>query len=99
MHLLLLAAALHWWVVAPHEVKTTSHTHVQVTGWVSEVHKEADGDIHVQICDKQGCVVAEIIPALPHPMPVLGTTVTVRGISRIDPLHKWAEIHPVIEIH
>jgi hypothetical protein len=97
--ILLLMFAIHWWAVAPHEVATTTHTHVEVTGRVSYVSYEGDGDVHLRICDTQACVVAEIIPAIPiteHPRP--GDTVTVRGISRIDPLHKWPEVHPVMEL-
>jgi hypothetical protein len=47
-------------------------THVEIAGTVTFVKREADGDLHVRVCDsprvngmdRQHCVVAEIIPTL-----------------------------------
>lgn len=43
-------------------------------------------------------VVCEIIPELPMPngLPVLHSTITVRGIARWDIEHGWPEVHPVL---
>jgi hypothetical protein len=71
------------------------HTHVRVTGTVTEVASEPDGDTHIRLSDGQAFIVAECIPELPCRRPVLGQMVTVEGISRFDGEHKWYEVHPV----
>lgn len=76
------------------------HTHVQVRGRVMRSYLEADGDRHIWLRDsvQADSLVAECIPKLPCVAPSLGQMVTVRGISRFDPEHRWWEVHPVEEI-
>src|SRR5438128_263124 len=77
---------------------TTRHTHVRVTGTVTLVKREADGDIHFRVSDNQGrFIVCEIVPYHQLPAPRLHQTVTVEGIHRYDNEagHGWDEIHPV----
>lgn len=74
------------------------HTHVQVTGKVTLVRKEGDGDTHIRLEDGGAFIVAECIPKLPCQVPKVGQTVTVKGISRFDGEHKWTECHPVEEL-
>jgi hypothetical protein len=102
---LLLALALS----RPYHVETVAslaaskHTHVEVSGTVTLVRKEADGDLHIRISDGKIFVVAEIIPTLKpsaaFPVPTVGQCVRVRGIHRREwePGHGggWEEIHPV----
>jgi hypothetical protein len=113
---LLLAAGLafHPIQIGAMAAETPGHwrkmrTHIEVEGWVTYVATEDDGDHHIRICDDpkvQGvnlkrCVVAEIIPALPLPVPKAGDHVRVQGISRFDaelPGHNWWEVHPVLHI-
>ncbi len=97
---LLLAAAIsrpyHPATVAT--MATTHHTHVAVTGVVTLVTREADGDIHFRIADAQGrFVVCEILRIHPLPAPTKGQRVLVRGIRRYDDErgHHWYELHPV----
>ena len=71
------------------------HTHVRVTGKVTLVKHEGDGDTHIVLSDGKSFVVAECIPKLPCQEPKVGDTITVEGISRFDGEHKWAEVHPV----
>ena len=74
------------------------HTHVQVSGIVTLVKKEADGDIHFRISDTHNhFIVCEIIPSIPLTPPKLKQMVTVSGIRRYDSEtnHNWMEIHPV----
>lgn len=71
------------------------HTHVQITGRITLVRHEGDGDLHFKIVGQRGFVVCECIPALPCPVPKVGERVTVKGISRWDGEHKWAQVHPV----
>jgi hypothetical protein len=73
-------------------------THVQVTGKVTLVKKEADGDLHIRISDGSSFIVAECIPLIPCARPKVGQTITVRGISRYDAEHGWWEVHPVEEL-
>ena len=80
-------------------------THVEVEGYVTYVRTEADGDLHIRLCDsprvkgmnRLRCIVAECIPAMPCPAPDLGQKVAVHGISRYDHErgHQWFEVHPV----
>lgn len=79
-------------------------THIQVEGFVTYVKKEADGDVHIRLCDtpsvkgmdRARCIVAECIPLLPCQSPKKGKHLRVKGIYRFDGErgHKWAEIHP-----
>lgn len=72
------------------------HTHVQTTGTVVYVLSETDGDIHIKLSSPSGrFIIAECIPKLPCIKPKAGTTITVFGITRWDPEHVWAEVHPV----
>lgn len=80
-------------------------THVEVEGFVTYVRTEPDGDLHIRLCDspkvqgmnREHCIVAECIPALPCPAPSVGQKVAVHGISRWDREngHNWAEVHPI----
>ena len=86
--------------VAPSRMVNNRRTHVEITGKVTEVSEQADGDIHVRIEDDHGFVIAECIPALPEVRRqcaalLTGSTVTVHGISRYDFEHNWWEVHPV----
>ena len=76
------------------------HTHIQVTGTVTLVKHEKDGDLHIRIVDGKGnFLIAECIPKLPCKVtPKKGQTVTIRGIYRFDGEHKWYEAHPVEDI-
>lgn len=73
------------------------HTHVSVTGKVTLVRRESDGDVHIKLSAPSGrFIVAECIPLLPCPtLPKVGDTATVEGVSRFDPEHGWYEVHPV----
>jgi len=72
------------------------HTHVQVTGKVIYVNAETDGDIHVKVGSPSGrFIMAECIPKLPCVKPKVDSVITVFGITRWDPEHGWAEVHPV----
>lgn len=73
----------------------TAHTHVEVSGLVTLVRHEGDGDTHIKIVGLHGFIVAECIPALPCRKPKVGERITVRGIARQDWEHKWYEVHPV----
>lgn len=84
-------------------------THIQVQGFVTYLKREADGDIHIRVCDAVGikgmdhshCIVAECIPKLPCEGPRIGEQIIIRGISRYDsesPGHHWWEVHPVEEL-
>ncbi|HXM93468.1 MAG TPA: hypothetical protein VOA64_04315 [Candidatus Dormibacteraeota bacterium] len=83
-------------------------THIAVSGFVTQVTKEDDGDMDIRICenpkvdgmDRARCVVAKCIPKLPCDAPPIGKPITVKGISRYDAKagnHFW-EIHPVEQI-
>ena len=74
------------------------HTHVQVTGRVALVRHELDGDLHIKLVGATRFIVAECIPQLPCTPPVVGTKITVFGISRYDSEHRWWEVHPVEHI-
>ena len=72
---------------------TSVHTHVTVSGIVTQVTHEADGDWHLRITDGPAFVIAEIIPAIPLKVPPVGSCVTVRGIRRVDTAHgSWPEV-------
>ena len=89
------------------------HTHVVVSGKVTLVRHEADGDWHIRVSDGLRFIVAEIVPTL-VPLgrlalqedqlsiepPKVGQCVRVRGIRRFDNEvgHGWSEIHPVEQL-
>lgn len=83
-------------------------THVETTGYVAYIKREADGDLHLRICDgmdakgmdRARCIVAECIPPLPCALPHRGDRVRLRGITRYDSEngHRWREIHPVLAL-
>lgn len=97
-----------YWPIDPatYAVSGSKHSHITVTGFVTYVSKETDGDIHIRICDSalvlgmdtKHCIIAECIPELPCAHPAIGSSITVSGISRQDPEHDWYEIHPVESI-
>lgn len=101
--LLLLASPLHaqrtFWARSVDSLATggVPHTHVQTTGYVTLVSKEADGDVHIRLTSAKGAfIICECIPELPCPiLPRVGDSVRVKGIYRHDPEHGWWEIHPV----
>ena len=79
-------------------IAASRHTHVSVTGRVTLVRHEADGDVHIRLTDEHGhFIVAEIVPYHPLAAPGLGTIITVKGIRREDNEagHGWWEVHPV----
>lgn len=75
------------------------HTHVQITGYVTYLRREDDGDLHIRVVPTAGSTdpyfIAECIPLLPCVTPAIGQQVTIQGITRRDPEHGWWEIHPV----
>ena len=93
--LLLLLLSRPYFPVTVCGMKANHHTHVSVSGKVTLVKHEPDGDLHMRI-ENGGCsVVAECIPELRCKAPRVGHKVTVKGISRFDGEHHWPEIHPV----
>lgn len=104
--LLLLTLSINFHAVLIRDFSTKPHTHVCTTGTVTLVKQEADGDIHFRVDEtkpilgsilpKSGFIVAEVIPQVPLAQPRVGMTVKVCGIRRYDDLHKWWEIHPVL---
>jgi hypothetical protein len=82
--------------------------HAAVSGFVTQVSKENDGDTDIRICenpriegmDRARCIVAKCIAKLPCDVPQVGKPVTVKGITRYDAKvgTHWWEIHPVEEI-
>lgn len=82
-------------VVPLERVAASQWTHIETCAPVVYVRHQADGDWHVTIARGAVKVVVEIIPALPLPVPKKGQTIRVRGISRQDKDHLWAEIHPL----
>ena len=72
------------------------HSHLCVTGTVSSVRQEADGDFHVRLCDGGLCLVLEVIPELPLPRPKKGSRIEACGVSRWDSWHGWWELHPAV---
>ena len=86
------------------DLSINSPTHVCVTGRVTLVRREADGDTHISLNPsikpkKNGAnlfIVAEIIPRLPVELiPKVGQVVNVCGIQRWDAKHRFMEVHPV----
>lgn len=93
----LLLGQRRYWPVSVDSLATgrVIHTHVQVTGRVTLVRWEADGDLHIKLVGRRGFVLCECIPSLPCRVPTVGERITVRGISRRDLAHGWQELHPV----
>lgn len=87
----------HYWPVTVDQLASgaVAHTHVKVTGLVTLVRRETDGDVHIKLVGATKFIVAECIPSLPCKLPKVGQHVTVIGISRLDGEHKWWEVHPV----
>lgn len=77
------------------DLATSTRTHVEVTARVVYVRHQDDGDWHLTLEQDGVKAVAEIIPAIPFPVPKKGQRCTVRGIARYDRWHKWNEVHPV----
>lgn len=91
------------------ELPWTQWTHVRFTAYVVAVIEEDDGDLHLRLSDGTvaacrpmhyadgRCVVGEIRPDRrgTMPEPKRGDTVYVKGISRYDREHHWAELHPI----
>lgn len=74
------------------------HTHVEVRGQVAYVRTESDGDVHIKLVSPWNparFIIVECIPRLPCARPMVGADIIVRGITRWDPEHGWAELHPV----
>jgi hypothetical protein len=74
------------------------HTHVEVRGQVAYVRSESDGDVHIKLVSPSNparFIIVECIPRLPCARPTVGADIIVRGITRWDPEHGWAELHPV----
>lgn len=88
--------------ISEFSTKGSRWTHVAVTGVVTSVRREKDGDVHIKVCDiatkKNWCFVAEVIEEISATRANVGEQVTVKGISRYDKQHKWWEIHPVREL-
>jgi hypothetical protein len=82
--------------------------HAAVSGFVTQVTKENDGDTTIRICenpkidgmDRARCIVAKCIAKIPCELPPVGRPITVKGITRYDAKvgTHWWEIHPVEEI-
>jgi hypothetical protein len=82
--------------------------HAAVSGFVTQVTKENDGDTTIRICenpkidgmDRARCIVAKCIAKIPCEVPPVGKPITVKGITRYDAKvgTHWWEIHPVEEI-
>jgi hypothetical protein len=78
-------------------------THVRVVGYVMRAANEKDGDLHIDVCDSQDikhfdrehCMVFECMPRMMCTPPGIGTCIEGIGVSRVDPRHKWPEIHPL----
>lgn len=74
-----------------------------MTGTVSYVHKETDGDTHIRLVSSSGWfIIGECIPVItPSPCSVslhVGEQITIKGITRRDPEHGWYEVHPIESI-
>lgn len=87
-------------VISVAKVPQTKWTHAEVTGRVTLVKHEADGDIHIRLTALDGSgkfIVLEIIPgyAALWTAPKVGDTIVARGIVRQDKVHRWYELHPL----
>jgi hypothetical protein len=72
------------------------HTHVSTRGVVLYCRSETDGDRHIKLKSLKTTrfIVGEVIPKIPFPCPKVGDTITLQGITRMDPEHAWAESSP-----
>lgn len=93
--LFLLADARIYHGVSIAGLKNTTWTHVSVCGQVTLVKHEEDGDWHLRLNQGSAFIVAEIVPAIPLPVPRVAQFVRVAGISREDKAHRWWEVNPV----
>src|SRR6267142_2056380 len=82
----------------------SSASQAAVSGFVTQVTKENDGDTTIRICenpkidgmDRARCIVAKCIAKIPCEVPPTGKPITVKGITRYDAKvgTHWWEIHP-----
>lgn len=64
---------------------------------IQTFHNNEDNDWHINVKDDSGHIlVAEIIPELLKPVPLVGTKIKIWGVTRYDLEHRWWELHPVI---
>ncbi len=71
-------------------------TYATVVGDVTQVTHELDGDYHIRIEGSGAFIVAEIQPEFPLAPPHVGQQITAWGVVRLDGLHNWWELHPLI---
>jgi hypothetical protein len=84
----------------------------EVTGVVTSVRHEEDGDYHVNVMPDQpgltnaennewegGALVTEIMPGQRFRIPDVGDRVDVLGTWVLDTNHGWLEIHPIFCIN
>lgn len=95
-----LAAQRTYWTVPLDTLALghLKHTHVETRGQVAYVRAEPDGDVHIKLVspwNPKRFIIVECIPKLPCAKPRIGADIIVRGITRWDPEHQWAELHPV----
>lgn len=102
----LAAAALrYYWPqdLATYASQGSSHTHIQLDGYVTYKASQYDGDYHIRVCDSPTvigmnparCVVCEITPSSSLARPAIRSHIRVQGVSRIDAEHRWREVHPL----
>jgi hypothetical protein len=68
----------------------------KITGAVTLVRVEDDGDVHIRLAEGSKFLVLEIIPELKIRPPKVGDTITAWGVVRWDGEHRWAELHPLV---
>lgn len=88
------------WLVQPkdHTIGIFTEPHACVTGTVTEVIHEGDGDKHFWLTldgVTKSRFACEITPQQSLPAPAVGAHVRVYGIFRYDLAHGWCELHPV----
>lgn len=67
-----------------------------VVGRVTATMASPDGDVHINITDARGnTLVAEMVPEYPLPIPQVGETIKIWGVTRYDLDYFWWELHPV----
>lgn len=69
-----------------------------IVGTVRTIHREADGDVHVDLRGPAGDrVIIEFIPEIRLPSyPKRGQIIRVWGVVREDRFHHWEEVHPAV---
>ena len=81
-------------------VNGSQKTKVSVEGIVDKIAHQPDGDYHVivrpQYVPVGPALITEFIPEIKLPIPKEGDHVKIWGIVRLDILHNWWELHPVI---